>query len=217
MLLAEPFSHMAAVLRAPTRGELARLQRVLGITTVYVTHDQLEALAMSDRIAVMNLGVVQQYGTPGELYSHPANMFVAKFIGEPPMNFIPCILERGGSGRARLYTSGRGFDIELGGELAARIDPEFRGGEVVFGIRPIDFEIAAGAAKTAVKAGVLNYEAGCEHSFMEVKVCEYTVLVECSPTVRFNEGDTVALEVASKRFHLFDRKSEASIMKVEAR
>jgi len=64
---------------------------------------------------------------------------------------------------------------------------------------------------------VLNYEAGCEHSFMEVKVCEYTVLVECSPTVRFNEGDTVALEVASKRFHLFDRQSEASIMKVEAR
>ena len=64
---------------------------------------------------------------------------------------------------------------------------------------------------------MLNYEAGCEHSFMEVKVCEYTVLVECSPTVRFNEGDTVGLEVASKRFHLFDRQSEASIMKVEAR
>ena len=221
LLMDEPISHLDADLRARTRGELARLQRVLGITTVYVTHDQLEALAMSDRIAVMNLGVVQQYGTPGELYSHPANMFVARFIGEPPMNFIPCILERGGSGRARLYTSGRGFDIELGGELAARIDPEFRGGEVVFGIRPIDFEIAggagAGAAKTAVKGGVLNYEAGCEHSFMEVKVCEYTVLVECSPTVRFNEGDTVQLEVASKRFHLFDRQSEASIMKVEAR
>jgi multiple sugar transport system ATP-binding protein len=218
LLMDEPISHLDADLRARTRGELARLQRVLGITTVYVTHDQLEALAMSDRIAVMNLGVVQQYGTPGELYNHPANMFVAKFIGEPPMNFIPCTLERNGSGRARLFTGGRGLDIELGGEPAARIDPQFKGGEVIFGIRPIDFEIAGGAgAKTTVKGGVLNYEAGCEHSFMEVKVCEYTVLVECSPTERFNEGDTVLLEVASKRFHLFDRKSEASIMKVEAR
>jgi hypothetical protein len=64
---------------------------------------------------------------------------------------------------------------------------------------------------------VLNYEAGCEHSFMEVKLCEHPVLVECSPTVRFSEGDTVALEVAAKRFHLFDRRSERSIMKVEAR
>jgi len=219
LLMDEPISHLDADLRARTRGELARLQRLLGITTVYVTHDQLEALAMSDRIAVMNLGVVQQYGAPDELYNHPANTFVARFIGEPPMNFIPCTLERSGSGRVRLFTGGRGFDIELGGEPAARIDPEFKGGEVIFGIRPIDFEIAggAGAARTAVKGGVLNYEAGCEHSFMEVKVCEYTVLVECSPTVRFNEGDTVGLEVAAKRFHLFDRRSEASIMKVEAR
>jgi multiple sugar transport system ATP-binding protein len=225
LLMDEPISHLDADLRARTRGELARLQRVLGITTVYVTHDQLEALAMSDRIAVMNLGVVQQYGTPDELYNQPANMFVARFIGEPPMNFIPCTLERNGSGRVRIFTGGRGFDVELGGEQAARIDPEFRGGEVFFGIRPIDFEIAGGAnmqarpssSKSAVKAGVLNYEAGCEHSFLEAKLCEYTVLVECAPTVRFSEGDTVTLEVAANRFHLFDRQSEASIMKVEAR
>ncbi len=225
LLMDEPISHLDADLRARTRGELARLQRVLGITTVYVTHDQLEALAMSDRIAVMNLGVVQQYGTPGELYNHPANMFVARFIGEPPMNFIPCTLERNGGGRVHLFTAGRGFDVELGGEPTARLDPDFRGGEVVFGIRPIDFQIAAGphlqakpsSSRSAVKAGVLNYEAGCEHSFMEAKVCEYTVLVECSPTLRFNEGDTVALEVASSRFHLFDRRSEASILKDETR
>ncbi len=219
LLMDEPISHLDADLRARTRGELARLQRVLGITTVYVTHDQLEALAMSDRIAVMNLGVVQQYGTPDQLYNHPANMFVAKFIGEPPMNFIPCTLERNGGGQIRLFTRGRGFDIELGGEQAAGINPEFRGGEVMFGIRPIDFQIVGGssAAKTVAKAGVLNYEAGCEHSFMEARLCEYTVLVECSPTVRFSEGDTARLDVAAGRFHLFDRRSEASIMKVEAR
>jgi multiple sugar transport system ATP-binding protein len=219
LLMDEPISHLDADLRARTRGELARLQRLLGITTVYVTHDQLEALAMSDRIAVMNLGVVQQYGTPDELYNHPANMFVARFIGEPPINFIPCTLARDGGGRVRLFTDGRGFDIQLAGEPAARIDPDFRGGEVIFGIRPIDFEVTGSNAggPTTVKGGVVNYEPGCEHSYLEARICEYTALVECAPTVRFNEGDTVTLDVAASRFHLFDRTTEQSIMKHEAR
>ena len=219
LLMDEPISHLDADLRARTRGELARLQRLLGITTVYVTHDQLEALAMSDRIAVMNLGVVQQYGAPNELYSHPANVFVARFIGEPPMNFIPCTLERNGPGKVHLFTEGRGLDIQLDGERAARVSPSFPGGEVVFGIRPIDFEVLGGntAGPTTAKAGVLNYEAGCEHSFLEAKLCEYTVLVECAPSVVFRDGDTVTLDLAVNRFHLFDRKSEQSIMTSETR
>ena len=219
LLMDEPISHLDADLRARTRGELARLQRLLGITTVYVTHDQLEALAMSDRIAVMNLGAVQQYGTPDELYNHPANMFVARFIGEPPMNFIPCTLQRDGGGQVRLFTGGRGFDIRLAGEPAARIDPDFRGGEVMFGIRPIDFQLVGGSdgGPTAVKGGVLNYEAGCEHSYLEARLCEYTVLVECAPTALFSEGDTVTFDVAANRFHLFDRKTEASLMQGEKR
>ncbi len=219
LLMDEPISHLDADLRARTRGELARLQRLLGITTVYVTHDQLEALAMSDRIAVMSLGVVQQYGTPDELYNQPANMFVARFIGEPPMNFIPCTLQRNGGGQVRLFTSGRGFDIRLAGEQAARIDPDFRGGEVTFGIRPIDFQVVGGGdgGPTAVKGGVLNYEAGCEHSYLEARLCEYTVLVECAPTALFSEGDAVTFDVAANRFHLFDRRTEASIMKGETR
>jgi len=219
LLMDEPISHLDADLRARTRGELARLQRLLGITTVYVTHDQLEALAMSDRIAVMNLGVVQQYGAPDELYNHPANTFVARFIGEPPMNFIPCTLQRNGGGKVRLVSAGRGFDVELAGGQAAAVDPAFGGGEVLFGIRPLDFQIVSegSPAKAAVKGGVLNYEAGCEHSYMEAKVCEYTVLVECSPALSFSEGDAVSLDVAAGRFHLFDRKTEKSIMKPEAR
>ena len=213
LLMDEPISHLDADLRARTRGELARLQRLLGITTVYVTHDQLEALAMSDRIAVMNLGVVQQYGTPDDLYNHPANMFVARFIGEPPINFIPCTLERAGGGGVHLFTSGRGFDIQLSGEPAARIDPGFKGGEVMFGIRPVDFKVVGSSGgPTTVKAGVVNYEAGCEHSFLEARICEYTALVECAPNARFNEGDTVTLDVAASRFHLFDSKTEQSIM-----
>lgn len=222
LLMDEPISHLDADLRARTRGELARLQRLLGITTVYVTHDQLEALAMSDRIAVINLGVVQQFGTPDELYNQPANVFVASFIGEPSMNLIPCTLQRVEDGKVRIYTECVGFDIYLAGELAAKIDPSFIEGEVLFGIRPIDFEIKPGGyapgggdrdAATIVKGGVLNYEAGCEHAYIEVKVCEHTVLVECSPSIRFAEGDPIYLNVTANRFHVFDRKTEKSIMK----
>ena len=213
LLMDEPISHLDADLRARTRGELARLQRLLGITTVYVTHDQLEALAMSDRIAVMNLGVVQQYGTPDELYNQPANMFVARFIGEPPMNFIPCTLQRDGGGQVRLFTSGRGFDIRLAGEPAARIDPEFRGGEVMFGIRPIDFKIIGGGdgrAKTAVKGGVLNYEAGCEHSYHggQGSASTRSWWNARRPCVSA-KGTPSRFDVAANRFHLFDRKTEA--------
>ena len=87
-LMDEPISHLDAKLRAHMRGELKRLQKDLGRTTIYVTHDQLEAMAMADRVAVMRLGVIQQFTTPDELYNNPVNMYVAGFIGDPPINFI---------------------------------------------------------------------------------------------------------------------------------
>ena len=96
-LFDEPIAHLDAKLRAHMRGELKIMQRELGTTMVYVTHDQLEALSMADRIAVMHDGVLQQFGTPREIYDHPVNEWVAGFVGEPPMNFLDCALEeRGG-------------------------------------------------------------------------------------------------------------------------
>ena len=93
-LFDEPIAHLDAKLRAHMRGELKHLQRSLGTTTIYVTHDQLEALSMADRIAVMHEGVLQQLGTPAEIYNHPVNEWVASFVGEPPMNFLDCVLDR---------------------------------------------------------------------------------------------------------------------------
>ena len=87
-LMDEPLSNLDAALRVATRAEILKLQRRLGTTTVYVTHDQVEAMTMGDRIAVMNLGVLQQVGTPEELYTRPANVFVARFIGSPAMNVV---------------------------------------------------------------------------------------------------------------------------------
>ncbi len=92
-LFDEPIAHLDAKLRAHMRGELKIMQRELGTTMVYVTHDQLEALSMADRIAVMHDGVLQQFGTPREIYEHPVNEWVAGFVGEPPMNFLDCVLE----------------------------------------------------------------------------------------------------------------------------
>src|SRR5438270_8988394 len=105
-LLDEPLSNLDAKLRGQTRVELQKLHRDLGTTFIYVTHDQVEAMTMGDRIALMYDGVLQQVGTPGEIYDHPANLFVAGFIGSPTMNFVQVTLQDGGAKAA-------GFDVKL--------------------------------------------------------------------------------------------------------
>jgi multiple sugar transport system ATP-binding protein len=131
-LMDEPLSNLDAKLRVQMRAEVSRLQNRLGTTTIYVTHDQVEAMTLGDRVAVMRAGVVQQAGTPRELYDHPANLFVAGFIGSPAMNFMPATI--------------RGDRIEL--PMAEATLPDFLrkrvpDGELIAGIRPEDFEDAA--------------------------------------------------------------------------
>ena len=94
----EPLSNLDARLRGQMRVEIARLQRAAGVTTVYVTHDQVEAMTMADRVAVMRDGVLQQLGAPRDLYDRPVNLFVATFIGAPPLNLLPCVLRWAGQG-----------------------------------------------------------------------------------------------------------------------
>lgn len=209
LLMDEPISHLDADLRARTRGELARLQKVLGITTVYVTHDQIEALAMADRIAVMRLGELQQYGTADDLYYHPANLFVADFVGEPPMNFIPCRLER--KGRSfRVFT--RGFDITVNEKADLRLNDDFQGGRVWLGVRPKDVVLKNSGKGSEARGKVENFEPGCEHSLIEAKVGEYRVLIQCDPDVSMKEGDDFHLDLTTKRFHLFDYDSEMRVI-----
>src|SRR6202163_3496396 len=105
-LLDEPLSNLDAKLRGQTRIELQKLHRDLGTTFIYVTHDQVEAMTMGDRIAIMNAGILQQVGTPGEIYDHPANLFVAGFIGSPTMNFVPATQQNG-------VAQASGFEVKL--------------------------------------------------------------------------------------------------------
>ena len=135
-LMDEPLSNLDAKLRVQMRAEVARIQRRLNTTTVYVTHDQTEAMTLGDRVAVMLSGVLQQVGSPMELYNNPANLFVAGFIGSPGMNFLPATLENGTA------TPADGRRAAAAGRPSSG-RPRRRGaGDVIAGIRPEDFEDA---------------------------------------------------------------------------
>jgi multiple sugar transport system ATP-binding protein len=135
-LMDEPLSNLDAKLRVQTRTEISRLQRRLGTTTVYVTHDQTEAMTLGDRVAVMRSGILQQVASPKELYDTPVNLFVAGFIGSPSMNFLSGTLEEG-----KLRTSLGDFMIS--DELRREVESEGTGREVIVGVRPENFEDVA--------------------------------------------------------------------------
>ncbi|MBA2385292.1 MAG: sn-glycerol-3-phosphate ABC transporter ATP-binding protein UgpC [Actinobacteria bacterium] len=147
-LMDEPLSNLDAKLRVQMRAEIAKLQSDLGTTTVYVTHDQIEAMTMGDRVAVMRKGELQQVAEPQELYDKPLNLFVGGFIGSPAMNLVEAKLERGDGGLAAVAGSER---IVLGGEtLSARPAlKEYEGRPVILGIRPEDLEDASLASDSS--------------------------------------------------------------------
>ena len=135
-LMDEPLSNLDAKLRVQMRTEVSRLQRRLGTTTVYVTHDQTEAMTLGDRVAVMRSGLLQQVGSPQELYDRPRNLFVAGFIGSPSMNFMPSVVE---DGTLRTPLG----DVPLAGRLGRALEQANAPRDLIVGIRPEDFEDAA--------------------------------------------------------------------------
>ncbi len=146
LLLDEPFSNLDARLRIELRDDIRALQKKLGITTIFVTHDQEEAMSISDRIILMNHGRLQQYSTPQQMYRNPANLFVAKFLGNPPINLLPCTYEKG-----HLHVTGsEGWDMS---EVHPNIVDDAKGA-CVLGIRPEDVSVVAdhGAMKAKVVA-----------------------------------------------------------------
>ena len=151
-LMDEPLSNLDAKLRVQMRAEIARIQRDLNVTTIYVTHDQVEAMTMGDRVAVIRKGQLQQVGTPGELFAHPVNLFVAGFIGSPSMNFVASTLESSDGG-FRISVGKQSLDVSRELRQQRPALEGFVGKEVIVGIRPQDFEDAAlsSGAGTAAK------------------------------------------------------------------
>jgi multiple sugar transport system ATP-binding protein len=192
-LLDEPLSNLDAALRVETRTNLQRLQQDLRGTFVYVTHDQVEAMTMGDRIAVLKDGVLQQCAPPREVYDRPANMYVAGFIGSPRMNFIPVTIE----GR-KAHASG--FSIELPQPVALA-----RG---ILGIRPEDFASDGRSDFPQIELKVEVVEVLGSDQFLYGKVGKDDVTVRLEPDIEVVPGDLVRLGVNSRRVHVFDPHNE---------
>lgn len=212
-LLDEPLSHLDAAQRANMRVELKRLHAAVKRTMVLVTHDQLEAIAMAERIAVMNFGVLQQIGTFDEVYNHPANEFVAGFIGEPPMNFLNCKPVRRGDDLALVADDGS-FDRVLPSAWRARVD-QARPQAIHLGVRPIDVRLGNGTPppfrSIDIAARVKTYEALGEEGQLAAIVGDTEVLVVTPHYVHLRPGENVTLHLNTDRVHMFDAGTTRAI------
>ncbi len=200
-LFDEPLSNLDAKLRMQMRSEIKRVHQTVETTTIYVTHDQVEAMTLADRVVVMNAGRIEQVAPPQELYAAPATRFVATFIGSPGMNILPATLESGGKA-ARLDG---GSVIALPAELASRAAP-LAGKPVLFGTRPEHLaEQAAGAADAAsLLADVLLVEPMGMDTLVHARVGEETVIARCDPSVAARPGEAMRFGVDVGRISLFD-------------
>jgi multiple sugar transport system ATP-binding protein len=213
-LMDEPLSNLDAKLRVQTRAEIARIHQRLGTTMVYVTHDQIEAMTMGTRIAVMSEGLLMQVGTPQTLYDSPANRFVAGFIGSPSMNFIDVTLEGTGAD-AKLVGAG-GWVVPLPRRLAESVAAQGVR-KIIAGFRPEHLDIGeAGSEATAFqgKADVVEYLGNEE--LLHVTAANQDIVAIVGSEHRVKPGDILTLALPMDKLHLFDAESGASLVSERA-
>lgn len=208
-LMDEPLTNLDASLRQDMRAELKHLQQELGTTMVYVTHDQIEAMSMSNRIAVLDRGILQQVDTPLNIYRHPRTLFVATFIGSPPMNIVTGQVEDGA-----VISHDKAFEYAL---------PDYAQGvisgvsQVHFGIRAEDVSILdASDDNLDFQGEVILREPLGDETIYRIAIGETTLRVTTAPKVVYQAGDKVALKINSERIHLFDVDSEQSLLQQES-
>src|SRR6187401_311058 len=206
-LFDEPLSNLDAKLRVQMRVELKRLHERLETTAFYVTHDQVEAMTLGSRVVVMRDGWVQQVGEPLEIYSRPANKFVAGFIGSPAMNFIPVtIAEANGA----IYAEASGLRIKVPADKAAPLKA-YKGQSITLGIRPEDLRVGSGADSSDLSfdAVVEVVEPLGSEILLDVAVAGQSVVCRVEPTVKAKPHDKIRLAFVPERIHFFDTKTEA--------
>lgn len=209
-LFDEPLSNLDAKLRGQMRAELALMRQNVRKNMIYVTHDQIEAMTLADRIVVMNGGYIQQQGTPEELFKHPANKFVAGFLGMPPMNFLEGEATTK-NGKTRVV--GEGFSIELGAAEAGALNAH-NSKSVTLGIRPSDLDHAPKAKDgVSIDLDVVVSEYVGAQSVLICNCGQQKVVVELKSETPIALGQKLRFSVNQKAIHLFDRQDETAIKK----
>ncbi|AIF69415.1 sugar ABC transporter ATP-binding protein [Palaeococcus pacificus DY20341] len=207
-LMDEPLSNLDAKLRVKMRAELKKLQKQLGVTTIYVTHDQVEAMTMGDRVAVINAGELQQVGTPDEVYNSPANTFVGGFIGSPPMNFIDASITEDDKG---VWVDFGEFKLKLlDGQVEVLREQGYIGKEVIFGIRPEDIYDAFFAqvkipGENMVKAFVDIVENLGSEKIVHLRVGDIMFLGSFHAESKVREGTEIDVVFDMNKIHIFDK------------
>jgi multiple sugar transport system ATP-binding protein len=208
-LFDEPLSNLDAKLRVQMRVELKKIHERLGTTAIYVTHDQVEAMTLGDRVVVMKDGLVQQVGEPLELYNEPANRFVAGFIGSPAMNFAAVTLAQADGA---LWAVGEGIRIKVPAEIGGRL--RLNGGaQVILGIRPEDLRLASAGdpVELGLDAVVEVTEKLGSQILLDVKVGAGMMVAAVEPTVRAQVHDRLRLTINPARLHFFDARSDEAV------
>lgn len=193
-LMDEPLSNLDARLRVQMRGELKRLQHQLGTTTIYVTHDQAEAMTLASRVAVMRKGRLQQFDTPMNIYNHPANRFVAEFVGSPSMNFVEGVVDAG------RFVSGE-FQIPLSGVA--------NGSRLTIGIRPEHIQVLSEPQDGAIAASVYVTELMGNETFVFLSVGANRLIARAPADFRAEVESRVWITITTDKIHLFDQKQAA--------
>ena len=207
LMMDEPLSNLDALLRVLMRSELKKLQERLGTTTVYVTHDQVEAMTMGDLIAVMQDGIIQQYGKPEDIYHKPSNKFIAGFIGSPQMNFIDVEVRKNGS----VHLLAPGIDIECTPDMSEKVTKgDF--GKLIMGIRPESINHVADKNAIPIKGTVYFTERLGAETIVHLKVGEMRIISRIAGDEIFEEDTPMNMYVPPSKIHLFDPESEESIL-----
>jgi multiple sugar transport system ATP-binding protein len=199
-LFDEPLSNLDAQLRGEMRSEIKKLHHRLGATIIYVTHDQVEAMTLADRIAVLSAGRVMQYASPHEIYNRPAAVFVAGFTGSPPMNLVPCKIE---AGHADL---GGGVRIALPASLAGKGAKQTQ-----FGIRPENITLNASEGAASAPASVVITEPLGAETLVTFKIGDSEMVARCAASFAGKPGDAMRVYLASGHMQLFDAASGSAL------
>ncbi|MEZ2656862.1 ABC transporter ATP-binding protein [Aneurinibacillus aneurinilyticus] len=213
-LMDEPLSNLDAKLRVQMRTEISKLQRRLGTTTIYVTHDQTEAMTMGDRIVVLQEGGIQQVATPADIYEKPKNLFVASFIGSPAMNFIEGAVK---AQDGEILFINRDVRLKIPEQRAEVLrDMDYINKSALLGIRPEDIQVGIPSAETS-RSGIVHTRVefienmGAERYLYMSGVGENTIIARADSSVQAHVGELINILFAMDKIHLFDKETTSSI------